>query len=132
MKNVEIETIDLTPKNVVLEKIRETTKSNGDIDKTINVIEVGDAKNTSGIELVKVLLKFALAEYAVSSDFANEYKDTKIKQSAILKPFLTSKVIFKTDSDGFVSKAVISEVELNKTALNLKADHTLVTCENKN
>ena len=132
-KNIALETIRFSANNVVLLKVRESENlRTGSIDSTITAIEVGECKNNTSIEVVKTLLRFLLAEFRVSTSFEREFKETEIKQRNILKPFLNSTVIFKTDSEGKLSKAVLSEVKLNQTALSIKPTHKLILCQGKN
>ena len=132
IKNVSIENIKFSANSLVLLKVREHETSSGSIDTTINYIEVCDLKDTKELTIIENLLRYCLAEFKVSKGFENDYKDTNIKQRRILNPFLNTNVIFRTDSEGKISRALVSEVNFNKTALNVRQNHTIVKCENKN
>jgi hypothetical protein len=131
IKNVSLENIKFAANSLVLLKIRERVTSDGSIDVTTNFIEVCDLKDTKDLTIVQSLLKYCLAEFKVSKGFENDFKETNIKQRRILQPFLNTKVIFRTDSDGKISRALLSEVPFTKTALNIQQGHRIVTCEPK-
>jgi hypothetical protein len=132
VKNISLENIQFAKNSLVLLKVRENVTSSGSIDTTVNYIEVCELKDTKELTIVENLLRYCLAEFKVSKGFENDYKDTNIKQRRILQPFLNTNVLFRTDSEGKISRALVSEVNFNKTALNVKINHTIVKCESKN
>ncbi|NDV63981.1 hypothetical protein [Bacteroides sp. 224] len=131
IKNVAIENISFAPNSLVLLKVRET-ESNGMINTTVNYIEVCELKDTKELTIVQNLLRYCLAEFNVSKGFESDFKETGIRQRRILQPFLNTKVLFRTDSTGKISRALISEIEFNKTAMNIKHNHAIVTAKPEN
>lgn len=132
IKNVAIENIQFTPNTLVLLKQREHETGKGEIETVINYIEVCELKDTKELTILQSLLRFCLAEFKVSKGFETEFKDTNIKQRRIIQPFLNTNVIFRTDSTGKISKALISEINFNKTALNIRDNHNICKCEPEN
>lgn len=132
IKNVSVENIQFSSNTLVLMKVRERETSTGEIDTIINYIEVCELKDTKELTILQSLLRFCLAEYKVSKGFETEFKDTNIKQRRIIQPFLNTNVLFRTDSNGKISKALVSEINFNKTALNIRENHTIYKCEPAN
>lgn len=132
IKNVAIENITFTANCLVLLKQRERETGKGEIETVVNYIEVCELKDTKELTILQSLLRFCLAEFKVSKGFENEYKDTNIKQRRVIQPFLNTNVIFRTDSNGKISKALISEVNFNRTALNIRENHNICKCEPEN
>lgn len=132
IKNVSVENITFTPNTLVLLKVRERETGKGEIETVVNYIEVCELKDTKELTILQNLLRFCLAEFKVSKGFENEYKDTNIKQRRVIQPFLNTNVIFRTDSTGKISKALISEINFNKTALNIRDNHNICKCEPEN
>lgn len=132
IKNVTLENIKFNANQLVLLKIRENANSTGEVETTINYIEICELKDTKDLTAIQELLKMCVAEFRVAKGFESDYKETGITQKRMIQPFLNTNVIFKTDSCGKISKAVISEIPLNKTALNVKLNHNIMKCETKN
>ena len=131
VKNTKEENIKFTPNTLIMLKKRERETTNG-IEVTVNYLEICQLKDTKDLTLISGLLQACLGEYNTIKDFEKSHKDTNIRQSQIVKPYLNTNRIFKTDSNGKISQALISEINFNKTALNIKQGHTLVNCEPKN
>lgn len=131
IKNVAIENIQFAKNSLILMKVRESERG-GNIDTTVNYIEVCELKDTKELTILQTLLRFVLAEFQVSKGFETEYKDTNIKQRRIIQPFLNTNVLFRTDSNGTISRALISEINFNKTALNVRENHTICKCKPEN
>lgn len=129
VKNVSIENIKFSANVIVLAKQSTSVSANGVVTNTVKYIEIGSLKDTKELSIIKELLKYCLAEYKATKELQSEIKDTNISvRKNVISPFLSTNVIFRTDSDGKISKAIISDVALNKTALNIKDTHTLSYC----
>lgn len=132
IRNISVENIQFTANSLVLLKVRERENGKGEIETSVNYIEVCELKDTKELTILQSLLRFCLAEFQVSKGFENEYKDTNIKQRRIIQPFLNTNVLFRTDSNGKISRALVSEINFNKTALNVRENHTICKCEPEN
>lgn len=129
IKNVAIENITFTPNTLVLLKQRERATNSGEIETTVQYIEVCELSDTKELNVIQSLLRTCLAEFRVSRNFEKEYKETEIKQRRIVSPFLNTNIVFRTDSKGKISRAIISEIPFSKTALNIRENHTICKCE---
>jgi len=131
-KNVQIENIKFSANTLVLLKVRERENGKGEIDNFVNYLEICELQDTKEITIIQNLLKYCFAEYKTAKGFESTFKETNITQRQIIKPFLNTNVIFRTDSNGKISKALISEINFNKTALNVRETHTLTSCKPEN
>ena len=64
----------------------------------------------------------------IEKDFA----DTNIKQRKLFNQFLSGNTIYRTNSEGKVSNALVSEVPFSQTALKVKDYHTITLCKKEN
>jgi hypothetical protein len=129
VKNVNIENVKFSANQLVLLKVKESVTRDGSVNVTTNYIEVCSLKDTKDITLITSLLKHCLAEFKVASEIEDTFKAANITQRKVINPFLNTKVLFRTDSEGKISKALRSEVNFKDTALKLKASHTLTKCD---
>ncbi|MDR0750181.1 MAG: HEAT repeat domain-containing protein, partial [Tannerellaceae bacterium] len=132
IKNVSVENIKFKKHTLVLLKVSQRPTNSGNLNTTIKYIEVCELKNYKSITLIMSLLTCCLAEFRVCQAFEKEFSDIGLKQKQILQPFLNTNVIFRTNSEGKISGALISEVNLNATAFNIRNKHTIATVESKN
>lgn len=132
-KNVALTEISFTPNTVVLAK--QTTNVNpktGDVTTTVRYIEVCPVEKTDKLAIVKSLLRYCVAEFLVCNDLEKSFADTNIKQQKLFNQFLSGDKIYRTNSEGKIADALISEVPLNRTALKVKDYHTIATCKPEN
>lgn len=140
VKNQSIENTVFPANSVILLNYRESVKATGEITTTLNYIKLDDVKDTKPLTIVKTALIAYLSEFRYFLQESKNWKQVKddtnkiicedsgIKPSNVLKPFLKTNTIYKTDSNGKISKAVQCEgITLNQTALNLKESHALVS-----
>lgn len=140
VKNQSIESTVFPANSVILLNYRESVKATGEITTTLNYIKLDDIKDTKPLTIVKTALIAYLSEFKYFLQESKNWKQVKddtnkiicedsgIKPSNVLKPFLKTDTIYKTDSNGKISKAVqCSGITLNQTALNLKESHALVS-----
>ena len=88
-------------------------------------------KNDS-LTIVQSLLRYCVAEFFVCNDLERDFADTNIKQRKLFNQFLNTTTIYRTDSAGRVSNALVSEVPFSQTALRVQKGHKIVTCEKEN
>ena len=130
-KDVTIENLVCSANVIILAK-QTTTTRNGEVSTSVRYIEVCKVGKTDSLAIVQTLLKYCIAEHFVCSDFENDFADTKIQQAKIFNKFLTTNTIYRTNSEGKITNALISEVPFSQTALKIKGVHTIVTCEKNN
>ena len=131
-KDVTINDLVCSPNVILLAKQRTTTSPKGEVTTTVRYIEVCGVEKTDKLAIVQNLLKFCVAEFYVCDDLEKDFADTNIKQQKLFNQFLSGDTIYRTDSTGKVSDALISEVPLRRTALNVKSYHTITTCKPEN
>lgn len=132
-KNTAIENLACSPNVVVLAK--QTTSTNaktGEVSTTVRYIEVCPIEKTDGLAVIQSLLKYIVAEFFVCNDLEKDFADTKIKQRKLFNQFLSGTTIYRTDSQGRIANAVVSEVPLRQTGLNVKEYHAIVVCKPEN
>ena len=124
VKNQNISLKKFQPNSLVLTYRTETLKKSGDITITHKLLIIEDVcKGTSQIDIVKGLLYGILAECRQVNSFNGLFDDCNLKARKVVGSFLSkTNVIFKADTNGYLTKAVESETALSKTALNLKKD----------
>ena len=132
-KNVSINDLTCTPNVILLAKQSISTNAKtGEVTTSVRYIEVCKVEKTDGLTVVQNLLKYCIAEYFVCNDLQNDFADTNIKQRKIFNQFLSGNTIYRTNSEGKVSNALVSEVPLSQTALKVKDYHTITTCKKEN
>lgn len=131
-KDVTISDLVCSPNVILLAKQRTTTSPKGEVTTTVRYIEVCGVEKTDKLAIVQNLLKFCVAEFYVCNDLERDFAGTNIKQQKLFNQFLSGDTIYRTDSTGKVSDALISEVPLRRTALNVKDYHTITTCKPEN
>lgn len=132
VKNVAINDLVCSPNVVVMLKQRISTNDRGDVSSTIRYIELCPVTKTEPLALLQGVLRLYLAEFRVSKDFERTYKETNIKQCKIFRQFLNTNVLYRSDSQGKLADALISDVPFSQTAINVKDYHTLATCTKDN
>lgn len=132
-KNTTIKDLTATPNAIILAK--QTTSTNpktGDVTTSVRFIEVCKVEKTDGLTIVQSLLKYCIAEFFVCSDLERDFAETNIKQRKIFNQFLSGNTIYRTNSEGRVANALISEVPLSQTALKVKGYHAITSCKKEN
>ncbi len=132
-KNVTINGLAASPNVIILAK--QTTTSNaktGEVSTNVRYIEVCKVEKTDGFSIIQSLLKYCIAEFLVCNELERDFADTKIKQRKLFNQFLNTNTIYRTNSEGQIANALISEVPLRQTALNVKDYHTIATCKKEN
>lgn len=133
VRNTAIENIVCTPNTVVLAK--QTTSTNaktGEVSTTVRYIEVCPIEKTDPLFIVQSVLKYIVAEFFVCKDLETDFAETNITQRKLFNQFLTGDRIYRTNSEGKIADALISEVPLNRTALRVQKTHAVVTCKPEN
>lgn len=132
-KDVTINDLVCTPNVILLAKQSTTTNTKtGAVTTNVRFIEVCNVEKTDSLTIVQSLLKYCIAEYFVCNELENDFADTNIKQRKLFNQFLSSNTIYRTNSDGRVSNALISEVPFSQTALKVKDYHTITSCKKEN
>lgn len=132
-KNVTINELTCTPNVILLAKQSTTTNAKtGEVTTSVRFIEVCKVEKTDGLSIVQSLLKYCIAEYFVCNELERDFAETNIKQRKIFNQFLSGNTIYRTNSEGKVSNALISEVPFSQTALKVKDYHTITTCKKDN
>lgn len=131
VKNVAIKELSCTPNTIVLAK-QTISERNGEITTSVRYLEVCNTEKSDGLTVVKSLLKYCVAEYFVCSEFETEFSDTNIKQRKIFNQFLATNTIYRTNSEGVIVDALVSEVPLSQTALKVTNKHTITNCKKEN
>lgn len=132
-KDVTINDLVCSPNVILLAKQSTTTNAKtGETTTNVRYIEVCNVEKTDALTIVQSLLKFCIAEYFVCSDLEKDFADTNIKQRKLFNQFLSGNTIYRTNSEGKVSNALVSEVPFSQTALKVKDYHTITTCKKEN
>ncbi len=131
VKNVAINELACTPNTIILAK-KTISERNGEVTTSVRYLEVCNTEKSDGLTVVKSLLKYCVAEYFVCSEFETEFADTNIKQRKIFNQFLATNTIYRTNAEGVVVDALVSEVPLNQTALKVTNKHTITNCKKEN
>lgn len=132
-KDTTIANLAGTPNVILLAK--QTTSTNaktGAVTTNVRYIEVCKVEKTDSLAIVQSLLRYCIAEFDVCKELERDFAETNIKQRKIFNQFLSGNTIYRTNSEGKVSNALVSEVPLSQTALRVKDYHAIVTCEKKN
>lgn len=133
VKNVTINELTCSPNVILLAKQSITTNAKtGEVSTSVRFVEVCNVEKTDALTIVQSLLKYCIAEYFVCNDLEKDFADTNIKQRKLFNQFLSGNTIYRTNSDGKVSNALVSEVPLSQTALKVKDYHTITTCKKEN
>lgn len=132
-KDVTINDLVCSPNVILLAKQSISTNAKtGEVTTNVRFIEVCNVEKTDGLTIVQSLLKFCIAEYFVCKELENDFADTNIKQRKLFNQFLSGNTIYRTNSEGKVSNALVSEVPLSQTALKVKDYHAITTCKKEN
>lgn len=138
-RNESVSNIKFENNAVVL--LKQTVSNSG--NTRIDVLQFTGCPDTKTTTIVKHLLKSLLAEMNVTTEFNENYKmfntgatvngvaeqvKTGIQAKRKFLPFLSTGIIYKTDSNGKLSHAVKCDngLQLRDTALNIKPEQ-LVT-----
>ena len=133
VKNSTINDLVCSPNVILLAKQSITTNAKtGEVTTNVRFIEVCEVEKTESLAIVQSLLKYCIAEYFVCNGFEKDFEDTNIKQKKLFNQFLSGNTIYRTNSEGKVSNALVSEVPLNQTALKVKDYHTITMCKKEN
>ena len=97
-----------------------------------NVLEFCETTNNKQKNVIKAVLLGLLAEYKEVNSLADFYEATKVSKVSFTNTFLSETTIYRTDADGMLNDAIVSELPLNKVGFRLNAKHTLVTCSTNN
>ena len=141
-KNESVSNINFEKNSVVL--LKQTVSNSG--GTRVDVLQFTDCQDTKQTTIVKHLLKCLLAEMNVTTDFNERYKmfntgstvngvaeqvKTGIQAKRKFLPFLSTSIIYKTDSNGKLSHAVKCDngLQLRDTALNIKPEQLLTLFE---
>lgn len=133
VNNTTINDLVCSPNVILLAKQSMTTNAKtGEVTTNVRFIEVCEVEKTESLAIVQSLLKYCIAEYFVCNGFEKDFADTNIKQKKLFNQFLSGNTIYRTNSEGKVSNALVSEVPLNQTALKVKDYHTITMCKKEN
>ena len=132
-KDTTIENLACTPNTIVLAKQTITTNAKtGEVTTNVRYIEVCSVEKTDSLAIVQSLLRYCIAEFDVCKDLERDFAETNIKQRKLFNQFLSGNTIYRTNSEGKVGNALVSEVPFSQTALKVQPYHAIVTCEKKN
>lgn len=131
VKDSTISELTCKPNTIVLAK-QTISDRNGEVRSNVRYIEVCTIEKTDSQTIVQSLLKYCIAEFLVSSELENDFKETGIKQRKIFNQFLGGTTIYRTNSEGKIASALVSEVPLRQTALNVKDYHAITLCKKEN
>lgn len=132
-KDVAISNLVCSPNVILLAKQSITTNAKtGEVTTTVRYIEVCGVEKTDGLAVVQSLVRFCVAEFLVCNELQRDFSDTNIKQRRLFNQFLSGDTIYRTNSEGKVSNALISEIPFKQTGLNVKDYHTIATCKPEN
>lgn len=132
-KNVTINDLVCTPNVIVLAKQSTTTNvKTGETTTSVRYIEVCKVEKTESLAIVQSVLKYIVAEFLVCNDLEKDFADTNIKQRKLFNQFLSGNIIYRTNTEGKIANALVSEVPLRQTALNVKDYHAIATCKPEN
>lgn len=133
VKNTTINDLVCSPNVILLAKQSTTNNAKtGEVTTNVRYIEVCKVEKTDALTIVQSLLKFCIAEYFVCNDLEKDFADTNIKQRKLFNQFLSGNTIYRTNSEGKVSNALVSEVPFSQTALKVKDYHTITLCKKEN
>lgn len=133
VKNTTISDLVCSPNVILLAKQSTTNNAKtGEVTTNVRFIEVCKVEKTDALTIVQSLLKFCIAEYFVCNDLEKDFADTNIKQKKLFNQFLSGNTIYRTNSEGKVSNALVSEVPFSQTALKVKDYHTITLCKKEN
>lgn len=133
VKNTTINDLVCSPNVILLAKQSTTNNAKtGEVTTNVRFIEVCKVEKTDALTIVQSLLKFCVAEYFVCNDLEKDFADTNIKQRKLFNQFLSGNTIYRTNSEGKVSNALVSEVPFSQTALKVKDYHTIALCKKEN
>ena len=133
-KNVSVESVEFEKNSVVM--ILKSENSGG---TRLRVLTIPECPGTDPDKIVKHVLKCFVAENKVSDNFVTEFgtfqtgkkingENETIQTKFVLRPvfrqFLSADVIFKTDANGALSRAIVCDPGLTfkDTALNIRPD----------
>lgn len=132
-KGVTINELSCTPNVILLAKQSTTTNAKtGGVTTNVRYIEVCKVEKTDALTIVQSLLKYCVAEYFVCNELEKDFADTNIKQRKLFNQFLSGDTIYRTNSEGKVANALVSEVPLSQTALKVKNYHAITMCKKEN
>lgn len=132
-KGVTINDLSCTPNVILLAKQSTTTNAKtGEVTTNVRYIEVCKVEKTDALTIVQSLLKYCIAEYFVCNELEKDFADTNIKQRKLFNQFLSGNTIYRTNSEGKVANALVSEVPLSQTALKVKDYHAITMCKKEN
>lgn len=132
-KDVTINDLVCSPNVILLAKQSTTTNAKtGETTTNVRYIEVCKVEKTDALTIVQSLLKYCIAEHFVCKDLEKDFADTNIKQRKLFNQFLSGNTIYRTNSEGKVSNALVSEVPFSQTALKVKDYHTITMCKKEN
>lgn len=132
-KGVTISNLVCSPNVIVLAKQSTSTNvKTGEVTANVRYIEVCSIEKTEPLAIVQNLLKYCVAEYFVCNELEKDFADTKIKQRKLFNQFLSGNTIYRTNSEGKISNALVSEIPLSQTALKVRDYHTITTCKKEN
>lgn len=132
-KNLSINELTCTPNVILLAKQSTTTNTKtGEVTTSVRYIEVCNVEKTDSLTIVQSLLKYCIAEYFVCNELERDFADTNIKQRKIFNQFLNGNTIYRTNAEGKVANALVSEVPFSQTALKVKDYHAITTCKKEN
>lgn len=114
-------------------------------ETTYSYAYVRGLKDTQDITIMRTLLNALAAETQASLEFAKTLTDTDtavadakqkdLRPARLLARYLRGNVVYKTDSNGKLSKAIVSDIPLKRTALSRlasgKAEFYTLTREQK-
>lgn len=133
VKNATISDLVCSPNVILLAKQSTTNNAKtGEVTTNVRFIEVCKVEKTDALAIVQSLLKYCIAEYFVCNDLEKDFADTNIKQKKLFNQFLSGNTIYRTNSEGKVSNALVSEVPFSQTALKVKDYHTITLCKKEN
>ena len=112
-------------------RVQQPTQKQGETTTNVRYIEVCKVEKTDALTIIQSLLKYCIAEYFVCRDLEKDFADTNIKQRKLFNQFLSGNTIYRTNSEGKVSNALVSEVPFSQTALKVKDYHTITMCKRK-
>lgn len=129
LKNVSIDNHKFTPNSIVLLKQSFRDNSDGSVDVNTKFVEVCNVPNTKNLTIIESMLRFVLAETKLGEKFKAEFTETGLELKKVLSQFFSSNVIYRTNSEGIISKAITSELPLKYTGLNVRTKHNIMNCK---
>jgi hypothetical protein len=132
-KNTTIENLACSPNVILLAKQSTTTNpKTGEVNTSVRYIEVCKVEKTDSLTIVQSLLRYCIAEFFVCNELERDFVETNIKQRKLFNQFLSGNTIYRTNSEGKVANALVSEVPFSQTALKVKDYHTITSCKKEN